>query len=409
MEITSHLGEGFHSLKLAGRFDANWAPHVGSAIEEAVRGGHRQIELDLSGVNYISSAGVRILLKYHRTLRNARGNLRICAADANVMSVLELSGLAGLLLEEVAAPEPAATAWESAGTTFEEHVLAPDSVLRGRRHGDPEKFATGQCGAGVTATRLGLEDLVIGLGAFGPAESTGVRVGELLCAGGASLAMPTDGSSVPDFQLAEARMVPEASLLYGLTAQGPFSRQLRFESAQSKRGTISLSSLLDAAMERGGYAVGAFAVIAESAGLVGATLLRSPAAACGVSPFGFPEVRDWLSFTSERDEQRAMVIIAGFAARQPGAKLSPFLRPLSPRGGLDGHFHAAIFPYRPLPSGKLDLVSTAEGLTSSGMAKTVLHLLHDDREIEGVGETELMRGAMWMAPVQFSDDGEGRS
>jgi hypothetical protein len=113
-------------------------------------------------------------------------------------------------------------------------------------------------------------------------------------------------------------------------------------------------------------------------------------------------VRDWLNFTSERDEQRTVVIIAGFAARQPDAGLSPFLRPLDPRGDLAGHFHAAVFPYRPLPSGNLDLVSTAEGLTSSGMAKTVLHLLRDDREIEGVGETELMRGAVWMAPVEFS-------
>lgn len=402
MEITSNRGENFFGLKLAGRFDGNWAPHVGSAIEEALRGGHRQIELDLSGVNYISSAGVRILFKYHRTLGTARGNLRIVGADANVMSVLELSGLAGLLLEQVPAPEPAAETWESQGTVFEEHLLSAVSVLRGRMHGDPEKFAAGACDGEGTKARLGPDDVVIGLGAFGPAGSTGSRFGELLCAGGASLAMPTDGSSVPDFQLAEARMVPEASLLYGLAARGAFSRQLRFEASHSVRGTIGLSALVTAAMERGGYVSGAFVAVAESTGVIGATLLRSPAEASGISPFSFPGVRDWLNFTGERDEQRTVVIIAGFAARQPDADLSPFLRPLDPRGDLTGHFHAAVFPYRPLPSGKLDLVSTAEGLASSGMAKTVLHLLRDDREIEGVGETELMRGAAWMAPVKFS-------
>jgi anti-anti-sigma factor len=402
MEITSNRGENFLGLKLAGRFDGNWAPHVGSAIEEAIRGGHRQIELDLSGVNYISSAGVRILFKYHRTLSTARGNLRIVGADTNVMSVLELSGLAAVLLEQVAAPEPAAEAWESEGTVFEEHVLSSVSVLRGRMNGDPEKFSAGSCAGEGTKARLGLDDVVVGLGAFGPAGSTGTRFGELLSAGGASLAMPTDGSSVPDFQLAEARMVPEASLLYGLSARGAFSRQLRFEASQSVRGTVGLSPLVAVAMKRGGYAAGAFVVVAESAGVIGATLLRSPVAAAGVSPFSFPGVRDWLNFTGERDEQRTVVIIAGFAARQPDADLSPFLRPLDPRGDLAGHFHAAVFPYRPLPSGKLELVSTAEGLASSGMARTVLHLLRDDREIEGVGETELMRGAVWMAPVEFS-------
>ena len=86
MEITSNRGEDFFGLKLAGRFDGNWAPHVGSAIEEAIRGGHRQIELDLSGVNYISSAGVRILFKYHRTLSTARGNLRIVGRKKDLIN-----------------------------------------------------------------------------------------------------------------------------------------------------------------------------------------------------------------------------------------------------------------------------------------------------------------------------------
>ena len=60
MEISSHTSEGRLELHLKGRFDANWADHVGSAIESAIRAGHHQIDLDLAEVDYLSSAGIQI-------------------------------------------------------------------------------------------------------------------------------------------------------------------------------------------------------------------------------------------------------------------------------------------------------------------------------------------------------------
>src|SRR6266404_5028570 len=107
MEIISHTFEGRHELHLKGRFDANWADHVGNAIESAIRAGHHQIDLDLAQVDYLSSAGIRVLLKYFKQLKTAHGALRVVRTTEAILSVLQLSGIAGLLVAGGETPQPA--------------------------------------------------------------------------------------------------------------------------------------------------------------------------------------------------------------------------------------------------------------------------------------------------------------
>lgn len=406
MEIIRHPGEHRYALRLQGRFDANWATHVGNAVDEVIRGGYRHIELDLAGVNYISSAGVRILFKTLRALTAAGGSLRVSSADANVTGVIEMSGLASLLEEQAPPAAPVAVTWESEGTIFEEHALESAGPMSGRIYGEPLSSFAGVQSRPLSRLSFGSQDIGVGIAAFGPPDDVDGRFGEWLAAGGATLAMPTDGSSVPDYLIAEARHVPQATLLTGITARGSFDRLYRFESRNSTRGTICWSALIGHLLLRSGHATAAFAAVTETAGVVGASLLRSPTAPRQGSLFAFPAVRDWLSFTGESDEQRSVSLLTGFASRESDPVLAPHIRPLGKESGVMGHFHAAIFPYRPLPGGKVDLPAMASELASSGMAKTVLHLLGDEREIGGVGETEMMRGAVWMAPVGF-DAGEG--
>src|SRR5262249_40423703 len=125
-------------------------------------------------------------------------------------------------------------------------------------------------------------------------------------------------------------------------------------------------------------------MVAESAGLVGATLRRSPALGGSMdAPFGFPEVREWLSFTAERAFPRSLARVAGVVRRDPrsgmrdpgrairdareemrdaGSEMrevgyvvrDALLRPMGNGAGLEGHFHAAAFTYGPLPRGPLE-------------------------------------------------------
>ena len=421
MEITRQPREGRLELQLKGRFDANWADHVGKAIESAIRAGQHHIDLDLAEVNYVSSAGIRVLVKYFKQLNSVRGALRVVRATPAVLTTLQLSGFAAMLVAappvterapiatgfEPRQPTPAQTEgqrWERNGVTFESHDIPGRRVLDCQLHGRPEKFSAGQLsGADSIRMRLDADVLGVGLGAFGsgPEDARG-RFGEFLAVAGTAVTQPTDGSSLPDFQVTEGEFVPEVNLLYGLTASGGFARLLRFEAAQSERRVIALSDLVEAALENLQTVSAGFVILAESAGVVGATLRQSPTLAASQSPWSFPGVRDWLSFTTERTDERNVVFIVGFAEREPDADSAPFLRRLGPGTSAQGHFHAAVFPYRPLPKGNLGLKESVTNLLSTESAQTVMHLLADEREFEGVGQTDLMRGACWIGPLKTS-------
>jgi hypothetical protein len=175
---------------------------------------------------------------------------------------------------------------------------------------------------------------------------------------------------------------------------------LRFEAGQSERRVIALSDLVEAALGNLQTAAAGFVILAESAGVVGATLRQSPVLAASQSPWSFPGVRDLLSFTTERNDERNVVFIVGFAEREPASDIAAFLRPVGPGTSAQGHFHAAVFPYRPLPRGNPGLRDSVSNLLASESAQSVMHLLADEREFEGVGQTDLMRGACWVGPLK---------
>ena len=430
MEITTHIHEERCVLELNGRLDANWSEHVGQAIETAIRSGQHHIDLDFGKIHYVSSAGLRILIKYFKQLKSARGSLRIVRPTADALEILNLSGMSSLLVHHpsttpapptspaaasatapaiasATAPAPAPAPappreWQHEGVAMAAYELDPQARLTLELLGHPENFGQGSLQAAEsTVVRCASDVIAVGLGAFGRhADDTRTRFGESLAVAGTALSMPTDGSSLPDYQVTEASLVPELSLLYGLVARGAFRHLLRFEAAASPRGTLGLSSLLNAALETTATGAAGFVILAESAGLVGATLRQSPALADGRSPWEFPAIRDWLSFTTERTDERAVILITGFAVRTPSPATASFLRPLgSTAAALLAHCHAAVFPYRPLPKGRLDLMESVTSLLGTDSAQTVLHLMSDDRPFEGLGETDLMRGACWVGPL----------
>ena len=66
---------------------------------------------------------------------------------------------------------------------------------------------------------------------------------------------------------------------------------------------------------------------------------------------------------------------------------------------LQGHFHAAVVPFRPLPRGSFAMGPTVQHLFTPGRVETVLHLLDDSRPILGAGESTFTRGAFWFVPL----------
>lgn len=75
-----------------GRIDSTTAPDLEAHLMALVDGGERLMAVDLSGVSYISSAGLRVLLLLARRIKDARGTLVLCGLNEAVTQVFALAG-----------------------------------------------------------------------------------------------------------------------------------------------------------------------------------------------------------------------------------------------------------------------------------------------------------------------------
>ena len=83
-------------LLLAGRLDSSTAPEV-EAILLQVADRFDQVILNMAQLEYISSAGLRILKLLYMALRKKEGELKVKNANKLVMEVFEMTGFVGLL------------------------------------------------------------------------------------------------------------------------------------------------------------------------------------------------------------------------------------------------------------------------------------------------------------------------
>ena len=116
MEITRHRLDNTFELKATGRLDAFWAGHLGDEIAEVLREGARSIRLNMKEVEYVSSAGIRVLFQTYKQLKEIHGTFAVSEPSEAVRSVLQLVGVAELLFEkassgdvQVATPSQAET------------------------------------------------------------------------------------------------------------------------------------------------------------------------------------------------------------------------------------------------------------------------------------------------------------
>ena len=84
-------------VDMSGRLDNATSGDAGDRLVAIVQGEHRQILLNLERVDYVSSAGLRIILRGAKLLQVKRGEMRICGAKDDVREVLVTSGFNSLV------------------------------------------------------------------------------------------------------------------------------------------------------------------------------------------------------------------------------------------------------------------------------------------------------------------------
>ena len=406
MEISHTRAEGHTRVVATGRLDGTWSDHLAKALDELVRAGHDQLVLDMSGIVFVSSLGLRCLLTAYKRLKAVGGSFIVEHPTEAVREVLEMAGMAGMLLaaapaaKAAAASAPAVEIFTRANVRGELHRQGTQG-MRARAYGNPSLLANAAFAAANNSTLEVKPDLVaLGLGAFGDHyEECQERYGEFLAVAGAAAYQPGDGSRTCDTLVTEGSYVPQMQSLYGLACTGTFTQLARFEPVEGAE-QVSMGALAELVLELAGADLACLVIAGESAGLAGASLRRSPTETTG-SPLGFPEVRQWLSFTTEKAHVRASAVVCGVVAKSGTvpAALAPFLRPLGAGSSVEGHLHAAAFRFRALPRGNLTVTTALRPWFEHDTVQDVLHLLADDRDADATLESAFTRGALWVAPL----------
>jgi anti-anti-sigma factor len=93
LRINEERRDGALVLALAGRLGATSAVYLDAAVTEAVGRGDARLVIDLAGVDYVSSAGLKALASAASRCASAHGDLALCGLGEPVRIALDLGGL----------------------------------------------------------------------------------------------------------------------------------------------------------------------------------------------------------------------------------------------------------------------------------------------------------------------------
>ena len=97
MELSSEAMENALVVRLEGNLDTNTSTTAQEYLNSAMDNGAANIVVSLQKVDFVSSAGLRILLATAKRLSGTGGNLGICGLNETVAEVFEISGFSTIL------------------------------------------------------------------------------------------------------------------------------------------------------------------------------------------------------------------------------------------------------------------------------------------------------------------------
>lgn len=96
MQISTRTSNDIHIVAVTGSLDSTTSPEAQKSLD-AVVAGAKKVLLDFSQLDYISSAGLRVLLGAAKQLRASGGKLGMFGLNPSVREVFEISGFASIL------------------------------------------------------------------------------------------------------------------------------------------------------------------------------------------------------------------------------------------------------------------------------------------------------------------------
>ena len=98
MTIEKKINGTEATLIVSGRIDTQTAPEVESELD-AVLPGIKELTFDMTNLEYVSSAGLRVILKAQKAM-NTQGSMKLTGVNDNIMEVFDITGFLDILTIE---------------------------------------------------------------------------------------------------------------------------------------------------------------------------------------------------------------------------------------------------------------------------------------------------------------------
>ena len=95
MKMTKNLNGTSLNVALEGRLDTTTAPELEQSLKESLDAA-TELTLDFAGLDYISSAGLRVLLSAHKSM-SRKGGMKVVNVNEVVSEVFDVTGFADIL------------------------------------------------------------------------------------------------------------------------------------------------------------------------------------------------------------------------------------------------------------------------------------------------------------------------
>jgi anti-anti-sigma factor len=92
VEVKESVHGDVRVMRIEGRLDAATSPIVERKVNEAIEGGAHKLVFNFAGVDYLSSAGMRLLLTVSKKVASKGGRLSVAEVSDEVMEVIKMAG-----------------------------------------------------------------------------------------------------------------------------------------------------------------------------------------------------------------------------------------------------------------------------------------------------------------------------
>lgn len=97
MNIKKNVNNGYLILSLTGKLDSHTSPGFAGYIENLDDFGEQDVIFDMTSLDYISSAGLRIVLNNSKILKKGNKRLILCGMQDHIKEIFEISGFDSFL------------------------------------------------------------------------------------------------------------------------------------------------------------------------------------------------------------------------------------------------------------------------------------------------------------------------